>query len=406
MLLGQCGNFFTQALYFVLLARLLAVREYGVFAAAFALVTIVTPYSALGSNMLFMRYVTADRSVARTYWGNMMAVTTMSSLLITGLMLLIGPMLTHVRRPAVFVLLVIANCFFMQIVTGASSVFATFEKMKWSAALGTLSNLLRLAAVGVMRIALHHATVTQWCVGLLIATAVAAIVAFACVIREIGRGKVDVGLIRKRLGEGVSFAFAGTTQSVYNDVDKTMLGHYGLVVQNGFYTLAYRVVDFATAPIAALDSAVLPRYFRLSHNSFGSVVKLAIKSAGIALGTGLAISLCTLLAAPLVPHLVGHGFSGAVVALHWLAWLPPIRAIHRLVGGVLTSTGNQKLRTISQFIVAAFNVALNVWWIPAYGWIGAAWSSVATDGLLAVLTVALVAWLYSSPQLESQYEPG
>jgi O-antigen/teichoic acid export membrane protein len=48
MLLGQGANVLLQAGYFVLLARLLGVREYGVFAGAFAVVNLITPYSTLG----------------------------------------------------------------------------------------------------------------------------------------------------------------------------------------------------------------------------------------------------------------------------------------------------------------------------------------------------------------------
>ena len=78
--LGQVANTGLQAGYFVLLARLLGVKEYGVFAGAFAVVNLVTPYSALGAGMLFMRYVTADRTKAATYWGNSLIITTVAAL--------------------------------------------------------------------------------------------------------------------------------------------------------------------------------------------------------------------------------------------------------------------------------------------------------------------------------------
>ena len=57
MLAGQGFSLLLQATYFVLLARLLGVGEYGVFAGAFAFVGIVMPYSSLGAGTLFMRYV-------------------------------------------------------------------------------------------------------------------------------------------------------------------------------------------------------------------------------------------------------------------------------------------------------------------------------------------------------------
>jgi len=43
-----------------------------------------------------------------------------------------------------------------------------------------------------------------------------------------------------------------------------------------------------------------------------------------------------------------------------------------------------------QIGVAVFNVAINFWIIPAFSWRGAAWSSLASDGLLAVLMFACI----------------
>jgi hypothetical protein len=40
--------------------------------------------------------------------------------------------------------------------------------------------------------------------------------------------------------------------------------------------------------------------------------------------------------------------------------------------------------------VAVFNVLINLWIIPAYSWRGAAWSSIASDALLACVMVAVV----------------
>jgi O-antigen/teichoic acid export membrane protein len=401
MFLGQGTNFLLQAGYFVLLARLLGVKEYGVFAGAFAVVNLVTPYSALGAGMLFMRYVTLDRSKAAIYWGNSIAVTAAATVLIAVALFLAGPALTKTHNSLIFVVLVVANCFCAQIANLGSLVFQTFEKMQWTAVLGLVANLARLLILLVMRFTLHRATAFQWSVGVLIASICAAAVSMARVRAEIGPAGFERDLIARRIREGLGFSFAGTTQAAYNDVDKVMLSHYGLSRENGFYTLAYRVIDMATTPIMALDSAVLPRFFRLGgEKKMSHAVRLAAKTAGVAVLLGAAIAACILLLAPLIPHLVGRDFSGVLVALRWLCWIPLLRGVHRIAGGALTGSGHQNFRTASQLIVAAINFVLNLWWIPVYGWIGAAWSSLASDGLLAVLNSLLLflAWYRTSHQ--------
>jgi O-antigen/teichoic acid export membrane protein len=87
-------------------------------------------------------------------------------------------------------------------------------------------------------------------------------------------------------------------------------------------------------------------------------------------------------AAPIIPHLVGNGFGESVVALRWLCLLPFFRSLHISAGDALTGAGYQKFRLSTQTGAAAFNFATNLYLIPRYGWLGAAWASLATDGLL------------------------
>jgi O-antigen/teichoic acid export membrane protein len=93
--------------------------------------------------------------------------------------------------------------------------------------------------------------------------------------------------------------------------------------------------------------------------------------------------------------MVGHGFANALLAIRWLCWLPALRGVHQLAGGALTATGRQNYRTVAQFLVAALNVALNLVWIPAHGWIGAAWASLISDGTLGLLNLSLVLLIFS-----------
>jgi len=95
-------------------------------------------------------------------------------------------------------------------------------------------------------------------------------------------------------------------------------------------------------------------------------------------------------AAPLIPHIVGNGFKDSVMALRWLCLLPTFRSIHQLTGSAITGLGFQRYRTAVQCVAAAMNFGLNLWLIPRYGWVGAAWASVATDGALGAANWSLL----------------
>lgn len=384
MLTGQGLNLLLRAGYFILLARLLGVREYGVFAGAFAFVSLATPYSGLGSGLLFLRYVSADARNFSTYWGNILLATLGSGLSLALLLYWIAPRLLNPASASVVLLVAIGECVFQQLVFSAGQVFQAFEELRMTAMFGLLTSALRLLAVAIMARLLHHATAWQWALWSLAASVLAAVTGAAVIASRFGRPAFIPRLFFSRLGEGFNFSFASSTQSVYNDIDKTMLSHYGMNVANGIYTMAYRLVDIATIPIAALDSAVLPRFFRHGAEDAQTVTGLSTRLARRASLIGILMAMAMFVAAPLIPHVVGEGFRDSVMALRWLCLIPAFRGMHQLTGSAITGMGFQRYRTATQFSAAVLNFGLNLWFIPHFGWRGAAWTSLATDGSLGV----------------------
>ena len=391
MLVGQGCSFLLQAGYFVLLARLLGVREYGIFAGAFAFVGIAMPYSTLGSGLLFVRYVGSQPNSFAVYWGNIILSTAIAGTALTALLYVVAPHLLNPASAAIVLPVGIGNCIFGQMVASMGFVFQTFERLRMTAALSILTNGLRLLAVGIMTILLPHSSAQQWAMASLYVSVLAAIVGFVVVSKGFCWPQFLPSLVVSHAVEGLGFSLGWSAQSAYNDIDKTLLSHYGMNVQNGIYTMAYRIVDIANMPITALDAAALPRYVRdSSSNDVRRVSRLAVRLAVRASLVGLMMSAVLFLAAPLIPHLVGRGFAAGVQALRWLCLLPAIRGIHQLTGCALTGMGFQRYRTAVQLAAAGVNLALNLWLIPRYGWHGAAWASLATDGLLAVATWLLL----------------
>lgn len=89
----------------------------------------------------------------------------------------------------------------------------------------------------------------------------------------------------------------------------------------------------------------------------------------------------------------------SISALRWLCLLPVFRSIHGITGGVRTGAGLQRYRTTAQISAVIIDFGLNLWLIPAYGWHGAAWASLATDGVLGVINWTVLEWALSRPVL-------
>jgi len=391
MFLGQGLSAVCQGIYFILLARLLGVVEYGIFAGAMAMVMIVAQYCALGSHSVFLRYVSADHTRYARYWGNVLLTTVNVGSLMTLLVICFGPMIAHSYSRPMLAWTAIANCLCAQLTYAAGRVFQTFERMRVTALLNLLTNLMRTIAAAVLLLGWHRITAGQWAFAAMVISAIVAAIAVVSVRREYGPAEYSFRLARERAGEGFVFALSYSTGGLFNDLDKAMLGHYGMNFANGVYTMAYRVVDVCTMPLYAVQAAAFPRFFKKGEEAglrnTRSYAARIIKRTAL---TGVLMAAAMFVTAPLIPKIVGLGFQESTAALRWLCLLPFFRSFHVGAGDALTGAGHQNLRLSTQAIAAVFNFAVNLYLIPHYGWHGAAWSSLATDGLLAVLNCGIL----------------
>jgi O-antigen/teichoic acid export membrane protein len=200
-------------------------------------------------------------------------------------------------------------------------------------------------------------------------------------------------LLLTRSGEGFVFAVSGSTTSAYNDFDKVMLGHYGMTVANGIYSMAYRVINIATMPIQSIEAAAFPRFFREGSKGVAAVQPLAVKILKRTTLLGLAAAIGIFLLAPIAPFFIGKGFERSVSALRWLCLIPFFRSFHLCAGDAIAGVGQQKYRLVCQLIAAVTNFLMNLYLIPHYSWLGAAIASLITDGGLAVLMWSVFLWL-------------
>jgi O-antigen/teichoic acid export membrane protein len=385
MFAGQGLSFVVQALYFIVLARLLGTTQYGLLAGAIALVSIVSQYSTLGSGLLFLRYVSPDHSRFRIYWGNILiSILVLGSLLIVGLRLSGRWLVGEASAPLLFPI-AISDCLFQQLIRCTGQIFLTFERMKYSAALILLSSVSRCILALGMLLVLGRASAWQWAIASLVVSVVSACVAFAIVSHFFGLPLFRPSLLLKHAGEGLVFAISGSTTAVYNDIDKVVLSHFGMNRANGIYSMAYRIVNIGTMPISSIVSAALPRFFREGVRGIAATVPMARSLLKRIAALGLGISAAMFIFAPVIPHLVGESYADSVSALRWLCAIPLFRCFSLSAGDAVAGAGHQKFRLMSQSVAAGGNLLLNLYLVPRYSWHGAAWASLATDGALGVM---------------------
>jgi len=391
MFLGQGLRLIIQALYFIEIARSLGAANYGAFIGVVALVGIAFPFGALGSGNLLVKNVARDRGVFPAYWGRSLAVTAASSSILFVSVLILSHFALPAAIPLRLVFLVAgADLFGLNVITVCGQAFQAFEQLNWTAVINVLISATRLIGA-VILIRLHrHPSALQWGYVYFCSTATVATAALAMVWTKLGPPKFADLHPGTEAREGIYFSVSQSAQTIYNDIDKTMLARLGTLDATGIYGAAYRLIDVCFVPVSALLWSTYPNFFRAGARGISASFAYAKPLLLRTLGYSSFVCMLILLSAGYVPHVIGPEYARTAEALRWLAPLPVLKGLHYFLSDSLTGAGHQGLRTAIQATVAAFNVLINLWIIPAYSWRGAAWSSIASDALLVCGTGAAV----------------
>jgi O-antigen/teichoic acid export membrane protein len=386
MFLGLGVRIIVQAGYFVLIARVLGPREYGAFVGTTALIAIVNPFAGAGAGNLLIKNVSRDRSLFAVYWGNALFVLVASGVLLFGGIILVAHWILPPTIPLLFIVLIcLSDLFCARINDFASQAFQAMEQLNYTAKVGLVPFVLRLISAAFIFGVWHHTSAMTWGWFYLGSTVVSCAISVIVTSWKLGAPKLDLSRIMPELREGFYFGAGLSAQTIYNDIDKTMLASLSTLDATGIYAAAYRVIDVAFTPVRSVLAAAVPNFFRTGQRGIVASFAYAKRLMPRMIGYSLLAFAGLFLLAPLFPLVIGKDFSRTVEALRWLALLPLLKTISYFLSDSVTGAGYQGLRTAAQVLVAIFNVGLNFWLIPLYSWRGAAWSSLACDGALAIV---------------------
>lgn len=377
--------------YFVIVAHVLGPREYGTFVACAALIAAMSPFASLGTEKLLVKYVARDRNLLQLYVGNALLVTLACGCLLMLLAVFIRPAVLPVSATASMLAAVaVSDLFGRQIVMICCNAFAATEQFRRYAQLLAGSTMLRLLAAIVL--AVSAATAIEWAYLYAAATLIGAVIALAVLLRCCGSPRFQLKLMGPSMREGFHFSTSAASQSVYEDIDKTMLARLSSVEAAAIYAVAYRFVEAAMLPVSSLAAATYPEFFRRGVQGVSSTFAFARSIIRRSAVYGLVISFVLFVAAGFVPFIMGQEYAMSAAALRCLCVLPAIKSVHAFLTDTLTGADYQWQRSLVQIVVAGFNILVNLWIIQAFAWKGAAWSSMMTDALLAVLLYLVIRW--------------
>ncbi|MBF0458253.1 MAG: oligosaccharide flippase family protein [Nitrospirae bacterium] len=391
MLFGNGIKTVVQAAYFVLIARSLHSDGYGAFVGVCALVAIAFPFASLGFGNILIRNVARNASSFGRYWGNTLLMTLISGGVLLLLVLAVARFVLPASIPfSLIFIIAVTSLFFDTVHVIGAQAFQAVQRLHRTALLNVIPNIFRLIAIAGLSALVKSPSPLQWSCLYLATGLICALIAGYLVNKELGPPVFTLKGMKADILEGFYFSITLSSQNIYNDIDKSMLTRLSSLSAVGIYAAAYRIIDVSFTPVRSLLAAVYAKFFQHGESGVRGSLRFAIKLIPFAGGYGFVAGIVLVLAAPLLPYVLGAEYADAADALRWLSPLPFLKAVHFFAADTLTSAGYQGLRSGVQVFVAVFNAGINLWLIPAYSWRGAAWSSIASDGLLAVLLWAVL----------------
>jgi O-antigen/teichoic acid export membrane protein len=391
MLSGDSLQLAGRLVYFVIVAHALGPAGYGTYVACTALLVAMSPFASLGTGNVMIKYVARDRNVLPAYLGNALLVTVASGSLLTLFALLIRPRVLPASATAPMLTAVaIAELFGTPMTYICLQAFQALGQFHRCTQLLAWSTGLRVVAAAVL--AGSTATPLRWAylyaaAGVLATTGGIVAVSWCC-----AQPRFQLNLLVPSVREGFHFATSTASQSVYDDIDKTMLARLSTVESAAIYAIAYRFIEAAMLPVRSVAAVTYPEFFRQGVHGVTSSFGFARRILRHSVVYGIAIAVVLFFASGSVPLIMGRAYAQGAVALRYLCLLPVLKSVQGFLTDTLTGANYQWQRSSAQAVVAVFNVLINLSVIRAFGWRGAACSSLLTDSLLIALLYMIIRW--------------
>lgn len=184
--------------------------------------------------------------------------------------------------------------------------------------------------------------------------------------------------------------------SIYNIMDKLMLGTMGNTIEVAYYANAEKIAAMSPAIIVAIGNALMPRMSSLIANGEKEVSKeIFCNSLRFIIGLSMLATFGLLsISLPFSKWFFGNGFETCGI---YIAFLCPMIIFQSISGNIRTQLiipmGKDYIHLYSVIAGAMVNLVANYLFIPRYGGMGAIFGTLLAE--IAVLIIQLIlTWKY------------
>lgn len=373
-----------------LLTRYLKKEGYGNYTTVIAYLAVFTAIADLGLYSLFLRDISRKRAHEIEIASNIFSLRFFSLLLITPIAIAVAFFLPYPGQVKIGIAIAGASAVLLSLQQVLMPIFQKYLKMVWVAA-GEVAG--RLVQLGLVYLLIKMKLSLPYFLGALV---VANFTGFSIQFiraRKLVPFRLKINLeawkniLKKALPIGIGLIFV----LIYFKLDTVMLSLMKTPQAVGIYGLAYKVLEnliFFPAMFVGLVTPFLSKYAFENRQAFQKTFQKGLNFIIIIL-VPLVVGIA-FLALPIVTILGGENFATSAQVLRILSLAIGLIFLGSIFGNSVIVLKKQVQSAWVYGAGAVLNLGANLYFIPKYSYIGAAWTTVITEGFVTFFLFYIV----------------
>lgn len=395
------GNIFRQASYIffaqfltriigffytIFLANALGVLDFGLYSVALAYFSIISAVSDFGFNRFLIREIAAQRLPSwQILWNILILRLTIVSVFFAVFSLSIYFLDPDKIRVSIILLASLAVLPQVIAIT-FDGVFMALQKLQFSA---IASFILTIATVffGV-----YFMDRGLGVFGAILGLILGQIIYMFILLYLMGRhegfklASVTTPILKQAVLGSLPYGVLAVLGLLYFKIDIVILSYLRGNFETGIYATGYKFLEAVVFIPNALNFAIFPVLAKLHEESPNKIRLLFLKSVKTMFILGLIVMIGYVLLLPVIIESFLPKYVSAIDVVRILSLAIPFMFIHIPAASVLTSSDKYLKQVILFSIIPlAFNILLNIIFIPYFGFIAASWITVWSDIISVVV---------------------
>lgn len=380
--------------YTIFLARSLGVENFGLYIVALSYFVLISSLSDFGISRFLIKETTGNRNNLTNLLPNIIFFRLFGIFLIILLFILFAYFLDPVKNRASLSIIAAIAILPQAISLTVDNILIARQKFSISALVMVITSLTT-TLTGYILITKGFGALGAVS-SLLIGQFVYALALLGFSVKE----NIDflkpirVENLKKILLGSLPYGLLGLLGLLYFRIDAILLAYLKGPYDTGIYGAAYKFLEATVIIPAALSVVLFPQLVRLQGKKIQEIKTLTKKVIFYMAGLGLIITIGFILILPFFINAFLPKFASSIEVIRILSLAIPFMFIHIPLSQVLLSS-DKYLKHLLMLSLAplALNIALNLLFIPAWGYIASSWITVFSD-VFSLLILYLVIRIY------------